>query len=144
MLAYPSAQWRGEKLSLRATCATARSTTKNSAESFWGASKSRQTASPSAGWPVRATAAESMRATRSRLDANAPGSTSTTTDWLTARGYRALMARPRGAKDRAPVVVKLLADLYPDAQCALQHSNAYELLVATILSAQSTDVRVNM
>jgi endonuclease III len=54
------------------------------------------------------------------------------------------MARPRGAKDRAPLVVKLLAELYPDAQCALHHSNAYELLVATILSAQSTDVRVNM
>jgi endonuclease-3 len=54
------------------------------------------------------------------------------------------MARPRGAKDRAPQVAKLLAELYPDARCALQHSNAYELLVATILSAQSTDVRVNM
>jgi endonuclease-3 len=37
-----------------------------------------------------------------------------------------------------------LRGLYPDAQCALKHSNAYELLVATILSAQSTDERVNM
>jgi endonuclease-3 len=37
-----------------------------------------------------------------------------------------------------------LAELYPDVQCALRHSNPYELLVATILSAQSTDVRVNM
>jgi endonuclease-3 len=37
-----------------------------------------------------------------------------------------------------------LAELYPDAQCALRHSNPFELLVATILSAQSTDVRVNM
>jgi endonuclease-3 len=33
---------------------------------------------------------------------------------------------------------------YPDARCALNHSNAYELLVATILSAQCTDERVNM
>jgi endonuclease-3 len=33
---------------------------------------------------------------------------------------------------------------YPDAHCALNHSNAYELLVATILSAQCTDERVNM
>jgi len=33
---------------------------------------------------------------------------------------------------------------YPDAHCALVHRNAYELLVATILSAQCTDVRVNM
>ena len=34
--------------------------------------------------------------------------------------------------------------LYPDAHCALVHENAYQLLVATILSAQSTDERVNM
>jgi endonuclease-3 len=34
--------------------------------------------------------------------------------------------------------------LYPDVKCALDHSNAYELLSATILSAQSTDQRVNM
>lgn len=33
---------------------------------------------------------------------------------------------------------------YPDAHCALNHHNAYELIVATILSAQCTDVRVNM
>lgn len=33
---------------------------------------------------------------------------------------------------------------YPDAHCALDHRNAYELLVATILSAQCTDARVNM
>jgi len=54
------------------------------------------------------------------------------------------MARPRGAKARAEAVVTLLAELYPDAHCALNHSNAYELLVATILSAQTTDKRVNM
>src|SRR6185295_5388905 len=34
--------------------------------------------------------------------------------------------------------------MYPDAHCALEHGNAFELLVATILSAQCTDVRVNM
>ena len=54
------------------------------------------------------------------------------------------MARPRGARQRAPLVVVRLAELYPDARCALTHSNAYELLVATILSAQCTDERVNM
>ncbi len=54
------------------------------------------------------------------------------------------MARPRGAKARAEAVRTLLAELYPDAVCALQHRNAYELLVATILSAQCTDERVNM
>ena len=38
----------------------------------------------------------------------------------------------------------LLAKEYPDARCALDHSNAFELLEATILSAQCTDERVNM
>ena len=38
----------------------------------------------------------------------------------------------------------MLAELYPDARCALTHANAYQLLVATILSAQCTDERVNM
>jgi len=54
------------------------------------------------------------------------------------------MARPRGAKARAQAVVTLLKELYPDAHCALHHASAYQLLVATILSAQCTDERVNM
>jgi endonuclease III len=54
------------------------------------------------------------------------------------------VARPRGAKARAIAAVELLKDLYPDSHCALNHTSAYELLVATILSAQSTDQRVNM
>lgn len=41
-------------------------------------------------------------------------------------------------------VYKRLKKLYPDAHCELNHSNPYELLVATILSAQCTDARVNM
>lgn len=56
----------------------------------------------------------------------------------------AIVARPRGAKARAAAAVELLRELYPDAHCALNHASAYELLVATILSAQSTDERVNM
>ena len=54
------------------------------------------------------------------------------------------VARPRGAKARAAAAVELLRELYPDAHCALDHTNAYELLAATILSAQTTDERVNM
>ncbi|MBM3997588.1 MAG: endonuclease III [Planctomycetes bacterium] len=46
-------------------------------------------------------------------------------------------------KKRARRIDKELAKLYPDAQCALHHKNALELLVATILSAQCTDERVN-
>jgi endonuclease III len=47
-------------------------------------------------------------------------------------------------KRRAAKVAKLLAAEYPDATCALQFSNPLQLLIATILSAQCTDVRVNM
>jgi len=46
--------------------------------------------------------------------------------------------------ERATEVFDLLADEYPDAHCALTHTNAYQLGVATILSAQTTDERVNM
>lgn len=41
-------------------------------------------------------------------------------------------------------IIKLLKKEYPDAHCALNHANAFELLIATILSAQCTDVRVNI
>ncbi len=44
---------------------------------------------------------------------------------------------------RAARVLAELRRAYPEAACALRHSNAYELLVATILSAQCTDERVN-
>ncbi|HWZ85854.1 MAG TPA: endonuclease III [Thermoanaerobaculia bacterium] len=47
-------------------------------------------------------------------------------------------------KRRAAAVLRRLAKAYPDAHCALDHGSALELLVATILSAQCTDVRVNM
>ncbi|HIF06535.1 MAG TPA: endonuclease III [Gemmatimonadetes bacterium] len=46
--------------------------------------------------------------------------------------------------DRASEVFDLLTAEYPDAHCALIHANAYQLGVATILSAQTTDERVNM
>ena len=47
-------------------------------------------------------------------------------------------------KARARRVQRGLAKLYPDAKCALDHENALQLLIATILSAQCTDVRVNL
>jgi endonuclease-3 len=46
--------------------------------------------------------------------------------------------------DRTSDIIRRLKRSYPDAHCALQHSNAFELLVATILSAQCTDDRVNI
>lgn len=45
---------------------------------------------------------------------------------------------------RAKSILKILHKLYPDADCALDRKSALELLVATVLSAQCTDVRVNM
>src|SRR5207247_6721467 len=50
------------------------------------------------------------------------------------------------AQRRARVgkIIARLQKAYPDATCALQHTSALELLVATILSAQSTDARVNL
>jgi endonuclease III len=56
-------------------------------------------------------------------------------------------AKPKTAAERQARVKKILATLdkmYPGATCALHHSNAWELLVATILSAQCTDKRVNL
>lgn len=45
---------------------------------------------------------------------------------------------------RKAQMIERLKQTYPDAACELNHTSAYELLVATILSAQSTDKRVNM
>ncbi|HEX2251305.1 MAG TPA: endonuclease III [Gemmatimonadales bacterium] len=45
---------------------------------------------------------------------------------------------------RPSALLETLKELYPDAKCALHHRNAYELLCATILSAQCTDARVNL
>ncbi len=56
-------------------------------------------------------------------------------------------ARRNGAdalRERAAAILARLKQEYPEPRCALNHHNAYELMVATILSAQSTDVRVNI
>jgi len=55
-------------------------------------------------------------------------------------------ARESEAERRARVrkIIARLEQAYPDPTCALRHKSALELLVATILSAQSTDARVNM
>jgi endonuclease-3 len=48
------------------------------------------------------------------------------------------------ARQRIPLILAALKAAYPDAHCALAHRTPFELLVATILSAQCTDVRVNL
>jgi endonuclease-3 len=64
---------------------------------------------------------------------------------------RGAARRPRPGREsaavraeRAKAIFQRLHQAYPGARCALDHTNAYQLLVATILSAQCTDARVNM
>jgi endonuclease III len=70
-----------------------------------------------------------------------------------AKATKTVKATPRAAKKtayqprdpaRIRAILDILAETYPGVECALHHSNPWELLVATILSAQCTDVRVNM
>src|ERR1039458_2252316 len=65
-----------------------------------------------------------------------------------AKSAKKLSAKPalRGAlaAERVAAILKGLDEAHPNAVCALHHRSPWELLVATILSAQCTDVRVNM
>lgn len=56
---------------------------------------------------------------------------------------RFLEETPLGRTRRARKIHRILADTYPTAHAELDHRDAFELLVATVLSAQTTDVRVN-
>ena len=47
-------------------------------------------------------------------------------------------------KERAEAAVRLLEEKYPDAVCSLSYSDPFQLLIATRLSAQCTDARVNI
>src|SRR6478752_3490205 len=53
------------------------------------------------------------------------------------------MAAPRSARGRALAAAELLAEEFAGRLCELDHDNPFELLTATILSAQTTDARVN-
>jgi endonuclease-3 len=54
------------------------------------------------------------------------------------------MGTPRTPKGRAVAIAARLEEAYPEAICELDHRSPFELLAATILSAQTTDARVNM
>ena len=54
------------------------------------------------------------------------------------------VGRPRSPKGRAAETNRRLTEEYPDAECELDHKNPFQLLAATILSAQCTDKRVNL
>src|SRR3954465_2388965 len=57
---------------------------------------------------------------------------------------KAILGRRSPKAERAPEIYRRLERSYPDAHCALDFKNPFELTVATILSAQCTDKRVNM
>jgi endonuclease III len=94
-----------------------------------------------------------------RAKSRGPGRGKASAATRNARGYAGAKSGPpsrsqpgavKAAKDYNPVapervaeILKRLDQLYPNATCALTHRSAWELLVATILSAQSTDVNVN-
>ncbi len=73
----------------------------------------------------------------SQIRATAPKERKTTEASPGTRGYSPI------APERVTEILQRLDQTYPDVTCALTHRNAWELLVATILSAQSTDVNVN-
>lgn len=54
------------------------------------------------------------------------------------------ITRPVVPNPALPQILEALREAYPHAHCELNHRNAFELLIATILSAQCTDVRVNL
>jgi endonuclease III len=105
--------------------------------------------------PARTGRQDKVRATRvraSRTQSKAAGRASKTaapqqSQKKTAKPAPARANKIKGynpiAPDRVAEILKRLDQLYPDVTCALTHSSAWELLVATILSAQSTDVNVN-
>jgi endonuclease III len=72
---------------------------------------------------------------KGRQKASKPASASSSATKL--QGYNPI------APERVAEILQRLDRLYPEVTCALTHSSAWELLVATILSAQSTDVNVN-
>jgi endonuclease III len=75
--------------------------------------------------------------TPSRTGPKKSGSAQSKVSRRDSKGYNPLQP------ERIAEILGRLDQLYPDATCALTHRSAWELLVATILSAQSTDVNVN-
>ncbi|MCI0637283.1 MAG: endonuclease III, partial [Actinobacteria bacterium] len=62
---------------------------------------------------------------------------------MSARGSEHGLGRDAPIQERAPEIVRILSETYPDAKVALRFSTPLEMLVATILSAQCTDEKVN-
>jgi endonuclease-3 len=88
--------------------------------------------------------ATAVRASRTVQDARAQANRAPRSLSLVTKKLRGSQVSNPLAPERIQEILRRLDQLYPDVTCALHHKSAWELLVATILSAQSTDVRVNM
>jgi endonuclease-3 len=80
------------------------------------------------------------KAAKKSLAKSAPARKPTTAPELPMRKP----AKREASPERVQEILTILRETYPVAECALVHANPFQLLVATILSAQCTDVRVNM
>jgi endonuclease-3 len=96
---------------------------------------------------VRVATGAIARPVRGQASAPSKGRQKTIGQKATGKTASASIAKMKGynpiAPERVTEILKRLNDLYPEVTCALTHSSAWQLLVATILSAQSTDVNVN-
>jgi endonuclease-3 len=95
--------------------------------------------------PVKATKSALKKAT-ARVSVSPEGEKAraiAATEPVAAKIKRGKTAKPL-APERVAAILDALKKAYPKAVCALNHRNAWELLAATILSAQCTDVRVNL
>jgi len=88
--------------------------------------------------PIKRLASRGSRAVKPERATGAQSSSKLAKSARPAKGYNPT------SLERIAEILKRLDQTYPDVTCALTHNNPWELLVATILSAQSTDVRVNM
>jgi endonuclease-3 len=73
-----------------------------------------------------------------------PGAANRASPPQAGRAARRPARRDAGLAERAREIVARLERAYPEARCSLNHADAFQLLVATILSAQCTDARVNL
>jgi len=101
---------------------------------------------PKAGAPSKPSVGFGGRKTSTKSRSRAAGAPLEPAVGLSGKGKSG--AAPKGYNPVAPArvndILKRLGERYPGVTCALHHNSAWELLVATILSAQCTDARVNM
>jgi len=96
--------------------------------------------------PAKAAPTQPRKSNDASVGAGAPGRPRGEAPAAVPKGRKRLGTAPAYnplAPDRITEILTRLDQLYPAVTCALTHSNAWELLVATILSAQSTDANVN-